>query len=426
MTSVPTLRDQTRAELAVLLREYLLCGHLIDRAGMGYLIGPFGREGMVDIAIDEWAGASPVYTQRTQRLLGFEGDDIATIFKGLQFDVGAPHEFMDFRYTIHDATHGEFRLDHCGALMDVEPMGEDFVVGMCHTIEDPTFDATACATNPRARMRPIHRPPRTPADRHPHCAWTVTIEDDAEALAEAATTVRMRATKAAGVPLATIEAFPGDDGEGWDDYAGEFVDRLPTEAFSKGALLALIDEVCLQYHLLSTAFAFAVTDRDSIEKAAEILDHQFTGIAGLTAERLAAALGLGRSLGDLAFLLGVHPALRPRGYVDARASLADDGSSLRLDLFDSPALHEADGAVTWVTLLRHGRTRALDAIVHAVDPRAVVERVEPAAAGAVCSWDVRIGEVPVPEQPEVGVTRISTGAAFAFEPPREIPVALTR
>jgi hypothetical protein len=332
---------------------------------------------------------------------------------------------MDFRYTIHDATHGEFRLDHCGALMDVEPMGEDFVVGMCHTIEDPTFDATACATNPRARMRPIHRPPRTPADRQPHCAWTVTIEDDAEPLAEAATTVRMRATKLVGVPLATIEAFPGDDGEGWDDYAGEFVDRLPTEAFSKGALLALIDEVCLQYHLLSTAFAFAVADRDG-EKAAEVLDHQFTGIAGLTAERLVAVLGLGSSLGDLAHLLEVHPALRPAGYVDARVSLAEDGSSLRLDLFDSPALHEDEGTVTWVTLLRDCRTRALDAIVHAVDPRIVVESVETAAAGAVCSWDVTIGEVPASEQPEVGVTRISTGAAFTFEPPREIPVALTR
>lgn len=422
MTSVPTLRDQTRAVLAVLLREYLLCGHLIDRAGMGYLIGPFGREGMVEIAIDEWAGASPVYTQRTQRLLGFEGDDIPTIFKGLQFDVGAPHEFMDFRYTIHDPTHGEFRLDHCGALMDVEPMGEDFVVGMCHTIEDPTFDATACATNPRARMRPIHRPPRTPADRHPHCAWTVTIEDDADALAEATTTARMRATKLAGVPLATIESFPGEDGEGRDDYAGEFVDRLPTEAFSKGALLALIDEVCLQYHLLSTAFAFAVADRDSTEKAAEILDHQFTGIAGLTAERLAAALGLGNSLGDVAVLLGVHPALRPAAYVDARVSFADDGSSVRLDLFDSPALQEDEGTVTWVTLLRDGRTRALGAIVHAVDPRIVVERVQP-AAGAACSWEVTVGEVPVPEQPEVGVTRISTGAAFTFAPPRDVPVA---
>lgn len=33
MTSVPTLRDLSRADLAVLAREYLLCGHLIDLLG---------------------------------------------------------------------------------------------------------------------------------------------------------------------------------------------------------------------------------------------------------------------------------------------------------------------------------------------------------------------------------------------------------
>ena len=117
---------------------------------------------MLQIAIEEWAGASPIYTKRMQRALKYEGDDIPTIFKGLQLDIGAPPQFMDFRYTVHDRWHGEFHLDHCGALLDVEPMGEDYVCGMCHAIEDPTFDATAVATNPRAQMRPIHRPPRTP------------------------------------------------------------------------------------------------------------------------------------------------------------------------------------------------------------------------------------------------------------------------
>ena len=39
-------------------------------------------------------------------------------------------------------------LDHCGALMDVEPMGDEYVQAMCHDIEDPTFDATAMATQP--------------------------------------------------------------------------------------------------------------------------------------------------------------------------------------------------------------------------------------------------------------------------------------
>ena len=123
-------------------------------------------------------GASPVYTRRMQRALGFEGDSVETIFKGMQLDVGAPPQFMDFRYRISDHDHGEFWLDHCGALMDVEPMGPDYVVAMCHDIEDPTFEATAIATNPRAQVRPIHRPPRVPADRTPHCHWTVTIADD--------------------------------------------------------------------------------------------------------------------------------------------------------------------------------------------------------------------------------------------------------
>ena len=122
-------------------------------------------------------GASPIYTKRMQKALKYEGDDVITIFKGLQLDIGAPPQFMDFRYTVHDRWHGEFHLDHCGALLDVEPMGEDYVRGMCHDIEDPTFDATAVATNRKAQIRPIHRPPRVPADRHPHCAWTVIIDE---------------------------------------------------------------------------------------------------------------------------------------------------------------------------------------------------------------------------------------------------------
>src|SRR3954453_14479070 len=112
---------------AELGREYLLAGHLIDRAGMPHVIGEFGREVMQAVAIDEWMGASPVYTRRIRRALGISGEDVAAIFKGMQFDIGAPHEFMDFRYSVSGPDHGEFYLASCGALMDVEPMGEDFV-----------------------------------------------------------------------------------------------------------------------------------------------------------------------------------------------------------------------------------------------------------------------------------------------------------
>lgn len=175
-----SVRDSFEAlsqrDLAVLVPELLLCGQLIDRSGMAHLIAEFGREGMAQVAVEEWESASPWYTRRMQKALGYEGDDVVTIFKGLQLDIGAPPQFMDFRYRVDDPLHGEFWLDHCGALMDVEPLGDEFVTSMCHDIEDPTFDATAIATNPRAQIRPIHRPPRRPADRHPHCAWTVSID----------------------------------------------------------------------------------------------------------------------------------------------------------------------------------------------------------------------------------------------------------
>jgi hypothetical protein len=43
MTADGGLGSLTRDQLARLTPEYLLAGHLIDRAGMPHLIGAFGR-----------------------------------------------------------------------------------------------------------------------------------------------------------------------------------------------------------------------------------------------------------------------------------------------------------------------------------------------------------------------------------------------
>ena len=163
------------------------------------------RKDRLEGGIEEWMAASPLYSLRTQRALDFGNADVPTIFKNIQLDIGAPHQFMDFRDKVDDPQHGEFWLDHCGALMDVEPMGEEFVHGMCHDIEDPTFDATAIASHPRAQVRPIHRPPRAPADRQPHCAWTVIIDDShPEAVAIPALEINAK-SQAAMLDLAAID-----------------------------------------------------------------------------------------------------------------------------------------------------------------------------------------------------------------------------
>jgi hypothetical protein len=272
--------------------------------------------------------------------------------------------------------------------MDVEPMGEDFVVGMCHHIEDPTFDATAAATNPRARMRPIHRPPRTPSDREPNCHWTVTIDPGAEPLPEPAHAQRIALTRAANLPLPVAG----------DDYAGPLQPDLDFARFSRQTLLALLDEVALQGHLLTLSFADAVEGRSDAATTAEIVRKQFTGIAGVAAGRIAAAL----DSTDVATVVGLHPAFHPRSYIDVEM----DGDTIRLD--DCPAIGDRPGR-SWADVLTDGGTDALDAIVQAVDARAHVTKVGRRA------WRTDLGVQPHRESREVRVTKISTGAAFDFE-----------
>jgi hypothetical protein len=372
---------------------------------MAWALAEFGREGMLDIAVDEWVAASPVYTKRMQRALNFEGTDVTTIFKGMQLDIGAPPQFMDFRYRVDGPERGEFWLDHCGALLDVERLGTDYVVGMCHHIEDPTFDATAAATNPKARMRPIHRPPREPADRRPHCHWTVDIDETrpdlhSEPPAE---------THAARVELAAVD--PAADGLA--DYAGPLLADLDFAVFSRSALVRIADEVCLQQHLLNLGFAAAVRSHlgpGAAERSRTICTKQLTGIAGLTAERIHRALTLDGTLEGAVRMLELHPVFNPAAYVDARF----EGRTVAVE---RSVAHD-DGA--WVSLCGPHQTAPLQAMVRAVDPRFDVE-----VTGTPDAWQLTVvaRDEAAPEAAEVQMTRFSGGAGFAFEARHALPIS---
>jgi hypothetical protein len=397
----------SRSELAVLVPELLLIGHMIDRSGMAWCIQAFGHEEMLQIAIEEWAGASPIYTGRMQRALNFEGDDVPTIFKGLQLDIGAPPQFMDFRYTLHDRWHGEFHLDHCGALLDVEPMGDQFVFGMCHTIEDPTFDATAVATNPRAQMRPIHRPPRVPSDQHPHCAWTVIIDESHPAAQGIPALDLVRETKAATWELAAVDRSE----EGLADYSGPLLSDFDFGAFSHSALVRMADEVCLQMHLLYLSFAIAVRQRAAAdtELAVSIGTRQLIGLAGLAAERIHRAMASPDGIEGVLRVFELHPLLNPAGYVVAETE------SDRVVVHRSPAHDDS----AWISLCSPESVQPLQAIATAVNPHIQVR-----VSGTSTDWTAELVETDATatELPEVMVTKVSRGSTFQFEPRRSLPL----
>jgi hypothetical protein len=433
MTGAPLLDDYSagfeadfdlprlsRRALAMLGREWLLHGHLQDRIGMPLVHANRTREEMQAVAIEEWMAASPIYSRRVQRALNFGNGDVPTILKNIQLDIGAPHHFMDFRCRVEDAEHGEFWLAHCGALMDVEPMGEEYVHGMCHAIEDPTFDATAVATNPRAQVRPLHRPPRRPADSEPHCHWTVEIVPDAEPVVAHPNVAIVERAKVAtiGIRMPAGDAEPG----GWSDYSGEFDPDFELEDLSHSALVVALQEIAIQSHLLFRAFLLSVSQHYGDAEAAAINPQVFTGLAGLTAQRLRTALGIaGDDAEAMAKLLQVHPIFYPRTYVDLSVEVVDE-NRVRFAIGPCAVLDEGD-ALTWFAQLGGDSDRALNAIVQAVNPRAACHAVAPQGAERL-AYEAVIDRdaAPAREAPEIALGKISTGATVTFTPRRPVRV----
>ncbi len=247
LSSNPLLKFN-RLQLAQLGREYMLCSQFNSRTGYAALRINHGDEAYKDIAIANWMGASPVYTRRMQKAMGFAGGtDVATIFKGLQLECGFTHQYFDVHFEVLAPDRGRFWLNSCGALLETEPRGADAVKVMCHDIEDPTFNATAIATNARARMVPVHRPPRVPTDRVPHCEWTVFIDPDADEVTEPDITRVLSSTRLADVSL---DARWVANLVAWTNYSGPVFEQLQLEQLSHAALVVVCSELAVQVHLL--------------------------------------------------------------------------------------------------------------------------------------------------------------------------------
>jgi hypothetical protein len=406
-----TLSDLPRDRLVPVVLEYMMVGHLIDRALMPQVAVRAGVDAVDDVAIDEWLGASPTYTARMRRLMGIEGDDVGAIMKGLQLDVGFVHQYMGVAYELTDARHGEFWLNHCGALMDVEPHGEARVVGMCHHIEDPTFDGTAVATNPHARIRPIHRPPRVPADREPHCHWTITIDPDNDPIGPAPHTLRVAELPLASVPNERpADAEPG----GSTDYRGPFDPAFRLADLSHGTLVAVAREFQEQVHLLTSSAELSLADRLDPETAREILASQWIGAAWVASERLVSALGLGGGgIDAVATVLALHPAFPPGFETAVSVDDRDGRVTLQLRPLGEGLLDPANPG--WLGLLARGERGGVEAMAQAVDRRASVDDVSVVDDRVVIEVVVNENAPQAPEPPEVELVRLSGAVSWAFD-----------
>ncbi len=415
----------SRAALARLGREYMLVGHVQSRVIMPIVATRFGPAAAADFAIDAWRGASPVFNQRNRQLLHIEGDDMAAILKGLQFDVGAPHQYMDFRFELVDADDGFFWLDYCGALDAVSVATNNDPVAikrMCHDIEDPTFDATVMEVNPRARCRPVHRPPLMAGHTGPVCRWQVSITPEVGVVEEHPLTHAVRDTRAGRFKFSANQALGGG---GIDDYSGPFIPALQLEDLSRAALVTQCKEFALDVHLLVRAGHLAVQQRWGDVAMATVARDHWAGAAPVYGKRIRRALGIaGDDMAAILKTLQVDPAL-PHEYVRFGCELVDDQHGL-FWVDDCDALVDA-APRGWIEVLDDATATGLDAVIAAVNPRARCRRLDPAAltrrgAQPQRAWHIIIDAAnePLAESPWARAPRACSIAEFTF---RDKPVA---
>jgi hypothetical protein len=408
MTQPSTLDALSRGELLRVAHEYMLWGLVVNRAMLPQVLLHGGHlDDMNAVAIDEWMGASPVYTRRMRELIGIEGDNVEAIMKALQLDVGFVHQYMNVAYKLVDDHYGEFWLDHCGALLDAEPHGEGHVVGMCHTIEDPTFDATALATNPRARIRPIHRPPRVPADRHPHCHWTIAISSENEPVGPVALTEEVARLALASVPNTRDGA---GDGHGMVDYRGAFVPSLRLGDLATPTLAAVAREFQMQSHLLICSGELALRERFGDEIGARMIESSWVGAAWIASERMASTLAAAASVTErVAAVLAYTPALPP-GF-DRHVDVA--GAHVRVTLQPSATGVFDVAHPGCAGMLARGQIAGIEASVRALDPSASIS-VADTHERVIVDIEVGAQRDPAPEPPEIPLMRIGMVSSWEF------------
>jgi hypothetical protein len=252
----------------------------------------------------------------------------------------------------------------------------------------------------------------------------VTIDEAADPVTPHPNVALVQASEIASIGV----EVPDDDAEpgGWPDYHRDFDPDFALEDLSHRALVVTLQEFAVQSHLLFRAYLLAVTQAFGEDEATRVAPHVFTGLAGLTAQRLRTAMGIAGDGADaIAKVLQLHPVFHPRTYVGLAVDVVDDERARFSLAADSPVFREQDD-LTWFARLPGASDHALDAIVQAVNPHASCRSVEPRPGERVAYEAViDVNGPAAAEAPEIGLAKISTGAAVVFTPRRPVRAART-
>lgn len=383
------LENFTHHLLAGYGREIMLSNHIHDRAALLQVTLKYGTEAQTAVACDEWMGSSPIYNARNRALLNMQSEDVATVFKCLQVDIGAPHNFLEFHYEVISPEEGFFWTTSCGPYNHVRRMTNAdpaMETQICHHMEDPTFDATVMAVNPRMRCRPVYRPPYGDVPEGGPCRWRVAVEYDIGVVEDNPVLGIVRKSLAADFDFPAITA----DTTGMKDYSGVFKRDFVLEDLAHNVLARQCNEFALDVHLLNRACYTSIAERWGEDVLAALALEQWRSMAPITVHRLKRMFNVtGDTMSSVLKILQLNPFL-PREYLKLGFELVDETCG-RIWIEDCAALQELDARGIVSLMTHHPETPGFDAMAKAVNPLVQVSQLDASSIpGALLAWEIRI------------------------------------
>jgi len=121
-----------------------------------------------------WEKAQIYELETTCKLFKIQGNDVATLMKGLQM---SPWMWIyKFNMELENPNHGILTITHCPTLVALEREGQGREQKICQMLEPKLFRLIADFFNPEIEVKALKLPPRKSQDEIA-CQWEFWIEE---------------------------------------------------------------------------------------------------------------------------------------------------------------------------------------------------------------------------------------------------------
>ena len=123
-----------------------------------------------------WKRAAHLEVRRVREAMNIWGEDVASVFKFLQVDLGGGAIWPDFECALKDRNHGILTIKRCRGLEYYERHGETTLQKhACEVLDVEGFEDAAHLFNPNIKVTALKLPPRKSKDEIA-CQWEFKLE----------------------------------------------------------------------------------------------------------------------------------------------------------------------------------------------------------------------------------------------------------